>query len=255
MTLDILISTFGKRLPAIENIILPKNDAVHYYICHQNPSLIDNKLDFLNREDVTYIASETIGVTKSRNILIKRATADIVYFCDDDVLLRDDIYNLLVSQHQKFSDDVILFSIKDEYGRFRKKYPNGVTKKNKMSILSVGTIEISMKNRRVPEFPEDMGAGSTYPIGDEAVFLAKVLAAKGTIVFVPETIAFHPMDSTGMVPDAKSIIARGITLKRVYGNLAPFLAIIFFIRRRNLFKIPQGYIESMKLLIKGVVQG
>lgn len=255
MTLDILISTFGQRMPDIETLLLPPDEGVHYYICHQNAPSGNVDAEFLKRGDVTYIVTDTIGVAKSRNILIKSATADIVYFCDDDVRLRDDIYSFLVDKHQRFSDNVILFSIKDEYGNFRKKYPSEVVKKTKMNILSVGTIEISIKNKNIPEFPEDMGAGSTLPIGDEAVFLSKVLAAKGTIIFFPDTIAFHPMESTGMVPDAKSVIARGVTLKRVFGVLAPFLAIAFFIRRRALFKIPQGFFQSIKLLMKGVLKG
>lgn len=255
MTLDILISTFGQRMPHIATILLPEEIGVHYYICHQNVPSNTAMPDFINRNDVTYIASDTIGVAKSRNILIKRATADIIYFCDDDVRLREDIYTLLVNQHQKFSDNVILFSIKDDNGSFRKNYPREIIKKTRMNILSVGTIEISIKNKKVPEFPEDMGAGSNLPIGDEAVFLSRVLADKGTILFFPETIAFHPMESTGLVPDARSVIARGVTLKRVFGIMAPFLAIVFFIKRRSLFKIPQGFIHSVRLLMKGVIEG
>ncbi|EQA0461042.1 glycosyltransferase family 2 protein, partial [Escherichia coli] len=43
----------------------------------------------LNRTDVIYIRSTSNGVTKSRNILLDKSDADLIYFCDDDVVLSE----------------------------------------------------------------------------------------------------------------------------------------------------------------------
>ncbi|WP_151994387.1 glycosyltransferase family 2 protein [Buttiauxella massiliensis] len=252
MKLDILISTFGERIYNIDNILLPYRKYVHYYICHQGDIELNSDIAFIKRNDVTYIRSHEVGVTRSRNVLIKMSQGDLIYFCDDDITLNPDIYNLIVGKHKEYGGSVVLFNITDEHGVLRKKYPKVVTNKNRFNILSVGTIEISMKNKNVPLFPEDMGAGTCLPIGDEAVFLSKVLLARGGITYTPHTIASHPLESTGVISTANSVIARGVTLKRIFGNKAYFFALIFFIRRSKLFKIPEGYFKGLVLLFKGV---
>lgn len=255
-SIDVLVSTFGSRVNQLSYVLHDTKPNVRYIICHQNHTLYPASQTLLNRSDVIYIKSDTVGVTKSRNILLDLATADIIYFCDDDVVLVNNFDELLCRYHEKFSDDVILFSIKDQEGRYRKNYPTTSLKKTRKNILSVGTIEISLKrNLSLPRFPEDIGAGTSLPVGDEAIFLSHFINQRKSIRFVPETIAIHPYESTGFVASKASIYSRGVTLKRVFGFSSYLLAFLFFFRRKKLFALEEGTLTALNIFLRGVFNG
>lgn len=256
-TLDILISTYSNRIENIKNILLPENEAVRYLIGHQG--YFDISCDVLHkRKDVFYYSLESSGVTKSRNALLDRSDADIVYFCDDDVVLESNLYNLLISYHRQYSEQILTFKVKNEYGENRKSYSKNSKKLNRLNILSVGTIEISMKNNTVKgKFQEDMGAGSFYPVGDEAVFLSCFLSKDQGVRYVPEFICMHPDESSGLIVNDSSIIARGVTLKRVYGWLSYFVGIAFLLKNAQLFNGSNISItlKNIKKLYQGMYKG
>lgn len=255
-TIDVLVSTYGSRIYQLSNVLHDIKPNIRYIVCHQNHNLHPAPHALIDRSDVVYIKSDTVGVTKSRNILLDSASSDIIYFCDDDVILVDKFDELLRKYHQKFSDDVILFSIKDSEGRFRKNYPTKSLIKTRKNILSVGTIEISLKrNVSLPRFPEDIGAGTPLPVGDEAIFLSNFLNQGKSIRFVPETIAIHPYESTGFVASKASIYSRGVTLKRVFGLSSYLLALLFFFRRKKLFTLEEGTLTALSVFMRGVFNG
>lgn len=255
--INVLISTFGQRIAQVDNVLQPEKENVRYIICHQNFETLAPSKTLLERADVKYIPSSSIGVTKSRNILLKVADGDVIYFCDDDITLSDDFDLKLIEYHSFYTDDVILFNIKDEFGEFRKRYSTVTSNKNRFNILSVGTIEISLKNKAVtPLFPEDIGAGTNLPIGDEAIFLSKLLDAGNSIRYVPYTIAMHPKESTGLAVTFNSIYSRGVTLRRVYGLILSLpLGLVFFTRRRSLFAVEGGAFKAGIVFLKGILRG
>ncbi|WP_072091822.1 glycosyltransferase family 2 protein [Trabulsiella odontotermitis] len=256
LSIDVLISTYGPRVSQLFNVLHDIKENVRYVICHQNFESYPPDEALLNRPDVIYIKSDTRGVTKSRNILIKNSSADIIYFCDDDVTLSDSFDKILRAAHSEYSDDAILFNIRDEFGEYRKDYPREVLNKTRFNIMSVGTIEISIKGNHDPIFfPEDIGAGTELPIGDEAIYLSQFLNKKRTIRYVPHTIAIHPRESTGQEVSKVSIYSRGVALKRVFGRLSYPLALLFLFRRKNLFKTKEGILSAMVTFFSGVYRG
>lgn len=84
MTLDVLISTFSDR---ITKLSLPdKKEGVRYIIVHQKfrtVRILPN--DILKRSDVKYIQTETVGLTRSRNIALMSSDADLKLIADDDI--------------------------------------------------------------------------------------------------------------------------------------------------------------------------
>lgn len=257
LSIDVLISTYGERIDNVGGILHSPKENVNYIICHQNSENNFVNPSILKRPDVKYIPSCTKGVAKSRNILLYNSTADIVYLCDDDIVLTEGFDKALFDWHSKYIDDVILLNIKDEFDNYRKNYPRVTIRKNRFNILSVGTIEISLKkNAAKPFFPEDIGAGTDLPVGDEAVFLSQLLKNGSSIRYVPYTIAIHPKESTGLIVSEVSIYSRGVTLRRVYGLLMSFpLALLFLIKRRQLFKIKEGLLRASLIFFSGVING
>ncbi|WP_028834555.1 MULTISPECIES: glycosyltransferase family 2 protein [unclassified Pseudoalteromonas] len=245
-TIDVLISTYGERFKQIQAVLLPYNANVRYLIGHQGEG--DSSL-FASRKDVEIIYMNSIGVTKSRNELLQHTEADIIYFCDDDVKLNDNFYNILVDNHLKYSESVLTFKISNEFGCERKLFSKNSKILGLTSILSIGTIEISIKNHcRKFRFDEDMGAGTRTPLGDEAVYLSKLLKAGNKIRFVPEFICSHPDDSSGQNISHATIRSRALCLKRVFGIYSILVFPIFYIKNYKLFK-GDTFFQSVKFFI------
>jgi glycosyltransferase involved in cell wall biosynthesis len=240
-TIDVLVSTFGERIHNLENILLQQQDNVHYLIGHQGES--SSLPQCLGRSDVTYYKVVGFGVTKSRNKLIDNSSADIVYFCDDDVKLSCDIFNVLLETHLEDTSDVITYCISDEFGKLRKPYSSVKCNRTFKNILSIGTIEISVKRKSIGSirFPEDMGAGSLIPCGDEAVFLADFLKEEKKIVFYPYVVAEHEKESSGVDISKEVIFSRGVTIRRVFGIKGILILIPFFIVRQKLFGLKSQF--------------
>ncbi|RPA63837.1 glycosyltransferase family 2 protein [Shewanella frigidimarina] len=253
-TLDVLISTFGSRVQDISNLLLEPIEGVRYLVGHQCASNIDiSKLNFLERRDVFYYALESTGVTKSRNYLLNKATSDIVYFCDDDIVLDVDCFKTIVESHSKNKSQVITFIVNDLDGNPRGRYPNSESNRSYANILSVGTIEISLKREcyESVRFSEDMGAGTDIPIGDEAVFLADCIRNDMKILFVPTVICSHPLESSGSSVSETSVFARGVAFRRVFGWCGWFILLPFFLKRAKLFTIDDGMIKSFFIFVSG----
>ncbi len=258
--ISILISTYGDRINNLKNVILPFDERVFYFVAHQGCTSNCDITFLTHRNDVEYFQLNCIGVTKSRNFLLQQASrkefGDIFYFCDDDVRLNKNLSNILLESHKHNSSAVITFAIEDETGKVRKKFPSvdRVVERNRFNILSVGTIEISLKRAYAHKlfFPEDMGAGSLIPIGDEAVFLSRALDNNLKISFVPQVIASHPYDSSGVIVSQSTIYSRGVTIRKVFKWYGFFLLFPFFLSRIRLFKSNKySLVSSFLIFTKG----
>lgn len=245
MKINVLVSSWGERLLSFLDGLSEVNNNVQYIIGHQsyNCSDIDKIEKIISlRKDIIYFKLDTIGVTKSRNFLLEHAKSDIIFFCDDDIIFEDDFVEKINYAHTINDATVITFAVINEFGEYRKKYPqvskNEIYNRTIFSILSVGTIEISIKNTNSKiRFPEDMGAGSINPIGDEAVFLSKYIKANKKIIFTPTSLVMHPDESSGGIVTTNSIYSRGMTIRRVFGfRLGFFILPVFFCSRLKLFK-------------------
>ncbi len=74
-------------------------------------------------------------------------------------------------------------------------------------------MEISVRASAVGSrrFPEDLGAGSALPVGDEAVFLAQFIDAGKKIQHVSAVVCSHPDESSGATAELAFNEARGVT--------------------------------------------
>ncbi len=243
MKLDMLYSTYQSRIYQLINNLPPFNPNVNIVIVHQVNDLAMDYLDVTNiirnRNDVVYIRSSTKGVARSRNIAINNSRSDIVLFCDDDVVYSCDFYNNIVGQYNEYDCDFITFAISrfgvSGLGRF------GCTKKrhNLMSILSVGTIEVSVRRDFLIKnnilFPENLGAGEKYYLCDEPVFLSRCIKSKGHGIYIPKIICSHPDISSGSnFSDNNALKSRQLCFKYIFGRfIGAALYTIFIVKNIN----------------------
>ena len=102
----------------------------------------------------------------------------------------------------------------------------------------MGTVQISIKMNLLGKnrFCEYMGAGSSIPIGDEAVFLSDILRSGEKITHNELYICSHPHESSGAGKHLMMSYARGLTIRKVYGVILGGAVLIpFFFLRLRLF--------------------
>ncbi|CAH1522046.1 Glyco_trans_2-like domain-containing protein [Vibrio owensii] len=162
----------------------------------------------------------SFGVTKSRNVAIKNVTTEYIWFMDDDIdVLEEQVFEFI--SEMPIEAEVISTRVLNETGKPRKRYPEKGYITAKRRTLGVGTIELIAKVRFLKEnkinFPEFMGAGTDLPVGDEAVFVSKILDSKGRLYHCDKSMVIHPDDSSGKNIDLRTIKSKGLMIRIVFG--------------------------------------
>lgn len=261
-TIDVLLSTHSNKIFSAFELIekIPVTSGVFYIVVHQDVQPLSevDLLPMMSRGDFKYIHSHDRGVTKSRNIALKNSTSDIVLFADDDIELSHNFYEIIRNAYLAFSG-FVTFQVGVSGHHFNDNYRQSRFKSvsfthNKFSILSVGTIEVTVDRASISKlphyFPEDMGAGATYPACDEPVFLAKLLDSKVSGLYMPDVICKHPAFSSGLDLDGAFLAARGVAFYRIFGPAIGLLMLLIFVFKRRLYRSGQ-LIKNVKLLLSG----
>lgn len=208
---------------------------------------------------VRVINSFEKGLSKSRNLALKNAIGKIVLIADDDVVYKADFDKAIIQAYNQYKDKaVISFCIEKHNGLPFKKYsPNAKMNLSLMELFNVLSIEISLNKSFVDKigvrFDENFGLGSTFEMGEEAIFLSDIKYKINQIAFVPSLIATHPEISSNEKFDfVQRYYIQGAFLARVI-ELNYFKALvtkIFFDLKQKKLKLGQ-----INLAIKNANQG
>ncbi len=229
--LQVLISTINARFSALEHVTHIRHPDLGYLIVHQHANHQDGaditalKNRFRERPDVIVIESYDSGLSRSRNLCLKHATADIVLLADDDVQYQSHFVESILRVFDSVSCDVATFVT--EFGtetRYRRK----PYRHNIISILGVSSIETAFRLAPIKtkgiRFDENFGLGSAHPISEEAIFLKDCISNKLNVIYMPEVIASHHHKSSGVDWNNKRIwFSKGAVFRRLYG----FAGILF----------------------------
>jgi len=132
------------------------------------------------------------------------------------------------------------FGSVDTTGALRKVYPKRVRKLTKFNSAKAATYEMivrveSAKSRGI-KFDENFGAGAENYLGDEYIFIADLLDKGGAGVFLPLTIAIHPLESSGSRWGSDvDLRARAEVFQRVFGDTAPIIRAAFYLKNLRKF--------------------
>jgi len=240
MTEKLLTIGYSTLADRLENIILPKLDLPHeIFISIQNPRNIEFALP-TNFKFRTVTATEK-GVAKSRNIVLSSAETKYLLFADDENTFRGDNIKFAISYLEEHPDcDLVLAQAIDTTGALRKAYPKKVKKLTKFNSAKAATYEMivrvdSAKSKGMA-FDEKFGAGADNYLGDEYIFIADLLDKGGAGVFLPLTIAIHPLESSGSRWGSDADLrARAVVFQRVFGDTAPLIRIAFYLKNLRKF--------------------
>lgn len=259
ISLEILISTKDRdNLDFLNNIFVNNN-------AHSNPILIINQTQNLNfscphSDNINLINVNEIGLSKSRNLAIANAKADICLLADDDIVYENNFESIILNAFNlNPSADIITFKMNDFKGNSFKDYPI-IKKHNKKSLSFVNSVVIAFRRNSIISnkvfFDENFGLGSTFQTADEYVFLRDALNLNLDIVFHNEVILSHPVDSSGKdVASDRILFAKGALFYKYY-NILSFLKLIHYLYLMFKFKyISLGQVINKYLIgVKGIIK-
>ena len=259
ISLEILISTKDR-----DNLDFLNNIFVNYN-AHSIPILIINQTQNLNFScphsyNINLINVNEIGLSKSRNLAIANAKADICLLADDDIVYENNFESIIINAFNlNPSADIITFKMNDFKGNSFKDYPI-IKKHNKKSLSFVNSVVIAFRRNSIISnkvfFDENFGLGSTFQTADEYVFLRNALNLNLNIVFHNEVILSHPVDSSGKdVASDRILFAKGALFYKYY-NVLSFLKLIHYLYLMFKFKyISLGQVINKYLIgVKGIIK-
>jgi glycosyltransferase involved in cell wall biosynthesis len=192
--LEVLIATMFKEnkndIIDLLNVMNINSDAIVVSQCNKNGIEKFNYKNF----SITCIYSIERGLSRSRNLALYYATADIITIADDDFSYYDNYAEIVINAHTINPEyDILTFKVKDD-----KKYFPAKKKLNKLLIHKVASNEITMKLASVKNISFNIlfGAGSScFLCGEENIFLNSCLKKKKKVMYIPQKIGYLREDT------------------------------------------------------------
>lgn len=233
-TIDVLISTCNNRILNLSKMNLAPYSNVRYLIIHQvfekniNQKEIDYfKAEIAKRKDILIYSVEEKGLSKSRNAAIAKSTADICLISDDDIIYLAEAIPKITNAFEQYTNaDVIAFKMINANGQPVREYPGAghqyITRMTDFhSSTSFWSPEIAFRRESILKakisFNEHIGAGTSFPIGEETLFLADCYHQHLSIAFSDISICILPNSSTGDREDLSIYFTRGVVHSKIFG--------------------------------------
>ena len=198
------------------------------------------------------------GLTKSRNMAIKNAVADVCLVCDDDEVFVKDYEKRILKAYKNLPNaDIIIFKIADREPSFedrvmRLKFPQ---------TMKVSSWQISFRRESILKsgvrFDELMGAGSGNGAEEELKFLLDSEKAGLKIYYVPYEIAtVAQTESTWFDGYTEQFFEnRGATTRYVLGvPLALLYAVTYVVRKKDIYKDDITPVRAFMATLKGIAK-
>ena len=247
--LTIGYSTLADRLT---NISPPKLSLAHeVLISVQNPQKVSYPKPSY---DCEILESTQTGVAKSRNLVLENSEGKYLLFADDEIRFKSEAILEAIEYLEKNPRvDLVLARTEDTASNLRKSYPASKTALTRFNSAKAATYEMlvrvsSIRSKQI-RFDEDFGAGVAQYLGDEYIFISDLLKSRGKAVFLPITIAIHPVESSGSDwGSERDLKARAAIFTRVFGIWAPIMRSAFYIQSwkktpgfKSFFRFTVGY--------------
>lgn len=236
----------------------------------QSDVIVINQCDVDNREEWTFrnkkgeecnalfISTTERGLSRSRNLAIANASADICLICDDDEVFDDEYCRTIIGAHQKYPNfDIITFNLNDRY----RKFPLVKQKLTFITALKSASWQISFKRVGVIDkhikFDVGMGAGATMGGSEENKFLLDCLRNKLKGTYLPVIIgSVSQASSTWEVTldnCERYFIDRGAAYHKLMGKWLGGLYVLYSsVKKRKDYVKFMPLMKSISLQFKGL---
>lgn len=198
------------------------------------------------------------GLTKSRNMAIRRARGDVCLLCDDDEVFLPDYEKKILSAYEALPQaDIIIFKISNRTPSF----PDKVMRLRFPKTMKVSSWQISFRRERLLSagvwFDELLGAGTDNGAEEELKFLTDCQKAGLSIFYVPAEIAsVAQVESTWFNGFTETFFEnRGATTRYILGaGMASVYAIYYIVRKRKQYQRNISWHQALRAIFRGIRQ-
>jgi glycosyltransferase involved in cell wall biosynthesis len=255
--LEILVSTQQQSTLDFLYFMFQNNNISNYNILVINQTTQECLLE-TNKPNIRVINSFEKGLSKSRNLALKKAKGKYCLIADDDIVYLENFHIHILKAYKEIPHaDILTFKTLTTQNKPYSKYPEVVKKIDKFyrKILS---IEISFKRdallKNEMKFDENFGLGSIFEDSENYIFLKKALSIQLHAFFVPHYIVIHePKSSSDDIGLDRFIFSRSALSYKQHGAYAYIFALklIFAIFRRKIIKTNE-VIPKLKVAFNGI---
>lgn len=249
LKLEILLSTMNRNSLDFLVNLFPNSSYQNYNILIINQTTKDCLLES-KYSNIRVINSFSKGLSKSRNLAIKNAKAQICLIADDDVIYHTNFDAIVAESFKTNTDaDVITFKMKDHDGKDFKAYTESKWHDTKSANL-VNSVVIAFKLKPIRAnklyFNINFGLGSLFETADEYIFLRDCLKAGLKLWFQSEYLLSHDYNSSGKASGSNRLVFARSALFYKYNGFKGYLKLIHYL----LLIKNQGLITSKEFLSK-----
>lgn len=252
MTLCVLLSTMNQK---DYNLLKSMNINCNSVVVNQ---IGFNSINYINKinSKSKWLNSNTLGLSKSRNIALNNSFCEISIFADDDIEYISNFEEVVVSEFKRNpKSDIIIFQVEGIERTF-KKYPLYKRKIGYLRSLKISSVEIAFRTKKIIDsnikFNEKFGAGSMFQNGEENIFLFNCLRKGLKITYVPRKIAnIHVGNSSWFKGFTKKYFEDKAALFTEMSRMfSLFFIFQFAIRKFNFYKNDFSFFSVITFMLK-----
>lgn len=196
------------------------------------------------------------GLTKSRNMAIRQAKADICLLCDDDEVFETSYESAILDAYRNLPQaDVIVFKMTNRPPSF----PDKVMRLRFPLTMKVSSWQISFRRERLLQagifFDELLGAGTGNGAEEELQFLLTCQKNGLRIYYVPTAIASVAQEASTWFGgfDERFFENRGATTRYILGApLAALYAVYYAAAKRPLYRQTVSPAAALRAMFRGI---
>ena len=255
MRLQTLISTMN--LKDSNRLISEMNVSGDFVIVNQSKGAKYRETG--NKKKVITIDEK--GLSKSRNLALKKCVSEIALIADDDIEYVDGYEQTIKNGFIKYPDaDVIAFYLDSEDEKNKKpRLKTGRIRGIRYFKVASWQLAIKVDSLRTNniQFDEEFGAGSKYIMGEENILLSDIKHKGLKIYSYPVKIGnvCEKHKSTWFTRyDQKYFESRGAGYYRMSKRFYRLYIIQFALRKRRLFLKDSDFKSSIKYMLEGAAE-
>lgn len=256
MRIQVLVATMHQTDHSLLEKMNIQSDAVVINQCDREKT---EKFEH-NGNEVLWIDTTERGLSKSRNMALRNACADVCLIADDDEVLKNGYEKIICDSFTSNPDCAVLrFAINGIEKPF-KKYPEDEFYIGYLKSMKISSVEIAFRLKDVNDnnvrFDEKIGAGTDFLMGEENAFLFACIRNRMKIKYIPKTIAdLHIGDSTWFTGyNEKYFIGKGAGFAAMKTHFTWLFIWQFAIRKYRRYRKNVSLFKAVRLMMKGKKQ-
>jgi len=252
MTLEVLMSCMHQNDDTLVRASRLTGDVVVVNQCSQ-----EKYTEYPTEHGLARLFSTTErGLTRSRNMAIRNAQADVCLLCDDDEVFVDGYESAILDAYRSLPQaDVIIFKMTNRAPSF----PDKVMRLRFPLTMKVSSWQISFRRERLLQagifFDELLGAGTGNGAEEELKFLLTCQKKGLRIYYVPVSIASVAQEASTWFGgfDKHFFENRGATTRYILGApLAILYAVYYAAAKRPLYRQTISPTAALRAMFRGI---